>query len=68
LKCFVAVGIPEVKCFLNGIHISGLLRFRTLVAKVIGIILSCSAGLALGKDKSSRVPMAIRLSLCVSYE
>jgi hypothetical protein len=42
-------GIPEVKCFLNGLNIPRLLRLKTLLLKVLGIIFSCSAGLALGK-------------------
>ena len=29
-------GIPEIKCFLNGINISRVVRIRTLTCKVIG--------------------------------
>ena len=43
-------GIPEVKCFLNGLNIPRLVSIKTLVCKTIGIILSCSAGLPLGKE------------------
>ena len=43
-------GIPEIKCFLNGINISRIVRIRTLTCKVIGIIFACSAGLPLGKE------------------
>ena len=37
-------GIPEVKCFLNGLNIPRLVSIKTLVCKTIGII-CCSAGL-----------------------
>jgi H+/Cl- antiporter ClcA len=43
-------GIPEIKCFLNGLDIPGIVSFRTLITKVLGIIFSCSAGLPLGKE------------------
>lgn len=43
-------GIPEVKCFLNGLNIPRLVRFKTLVCKAVGIIFSCSSGLPLGKE------------------
>lgn len=41
-------GIPEVKTYLNGVHIRGLLTLRTLVAKLSGICFSISAGLIAG--------------------
>lgn len=43
-------GIPEVKCFLNGLNIPRLVKMKTLVCKAVGIVLSCSAGLPLGKE------------------
>jgi H+/Cl- antiporter ClcA len=43
-------GIPEIKCFLNGLNIPRLVKVRTLFCKVLGIIFSCSAGLPLGKE------------------
>ena len=43
-------GIPEIKCFLNGLNIPRIVRVKSLIAKVIGIIFSCSAGLPLGKE------------------
>ena len=43
-------GIPEIKCFLNGLNIPRLVDFKTLLTKVFGIIFSCSAGLPLGKE------------------
>ena len=43
-------GIPEVKCYLNGLNIPGLIKFSTMVLKAIGIIFACAAGLPLGKE------------------
>lgn len=45
-------GIPEVKCYLNGLNIPRILRFKTLIYKVVGIIMSCSSGLPVGKEGS----------------
>jgi len=42
-------GIPNVKCYLNGIQMPGLMSLKTLVAKAGGIVLSVSGGLACGK-------------------
>ena len=42
-------GIPQIKCYLNGVKIPGLLTLRALVAKVVGVILSVSGGLSCGK-------------------
>jgi len=43
-------GIPEVKCFLNGIDLPRIVRFKTLVCKVIGVTFSVAAGLPVGKE------------------
>ena len=45
-------GIPEIKCYLNGLNIPRVLRFKTLLYKVVGIIMSCSSGLPVGKEGS----------------
>lgn len=50
LACFLSVGIPEIKCFLNGLNIPNLVSFKTLVCKAVGIVFSCAAGLPLGKE------------------
>ncbi len=42
-------GIPQIKCYLNGIKLPGLLSLRTLVAKAGGVVLSVAGGLACGK-------------------
>lgn len=43
-------GIPELKTYLNGVHIKGLLQVKTFFAKLVGIIFSISAGLIAGKE------------------
>ncbi|KAH7440920.1 hypothetical protein KP509_03G016200 [Ceratopteris richardii] len=43
-------GIPEIKGYLNGIDMPGILLFRTLVGKIFGSIGSVGGGLALGKE------------------
>jgi H+/Cl- antiporter ClcA len=43
-------GIPEIKCFLNGLNIPRLVRIKTLVCKAVGIIFSVACGLTLGKE------------------
>jgi chloride channel 7 len=43
-------GIPEIKAFLNGVNLNNVVRMPVLVAKVIGMCFSCSAGLPLGKE------------------
>ena len=43
-------GIPELKTYLNGVHLKGLLRLRTIVAKLGGIAFSIGSGLIAGKE------------------
>jgi H+/Cl- antiporter ClcA len=43
-------GIPEVKCFLNGIDLPRVVRVKTLLCKVIGVTFSVAAGLPVGKE------------------
>mmetsp|Transcript_1158 Transcript_1158/g.1880 ORF Transcript_1158/g.1880 Transcript_1158/m.1880 type:complete len:856 (-) Transcript_1158:190-2757(-) len=43
-------GIPEIKAFLNGVALKGLVRVRVLLAKVIGVCFSVSSGLPIGKE------------------
>jgi hypothetical protein len=46
-------GIPQVKCYLNGVKIPRVVRIKTLIVKVIGVISSVVGGLAVGKVWSS---------------
>lgn len=43
-------GIPEIKCFLNGINLPRVVRIKTLVCKVVGVTFSVAAGLPVGKE------------------
>ncbi|KAG2500647.1 hypothetical protein HYH03_001414 [Edaphochlamys debaryana] len=43
-------GIPEIRCYLNGIHVKGLLTVRTFFAKAFGVLFSIAAGLVVGKE------------------
>lgn len=43
-------GISEIKCFLNGVKEHGWLNLKTMIIKIIGIILSVSAGMPVGKE------------------
>ena len=55
LVCFVeplagGSGIPELKIYLNGIHLKSLLCVKTFFAKVLGVLFSISGGLIAGKE------------------
>eukprot|EP00931_Biecheleriopsis_adriatica_P041540 TRINITY_DN23734_c0_g2_i1.p1 TRINITY_DN23734_c0_g2~~TRINITY_DN23734_c0_g2_i1.p1 ORF type:complete len:860 (-),score=130.18 TRINITY_DN23734_c0_g2_i1:58-2637(-) len=55
LVCYVQVlaagsGIPEIKCYLNGVDFPSVVGLQTLVAKAVGIVFSVSAGLPCGKE------------------
>lgn len=43
-------GIPEVKCYLNGVDLPRVVDIKTLFCKVIGVTCSVSAGLPVGKE------------------
>eukprot|EP00592_Proboscia_alata_P028268 CAMPEP_0194446072 /NCGR_PEP_ID=MMETSP0176-20130528/128221_1 /TAXON_ID=216777 /ORGANISM="Proboscia alata, Strain PI-D3" /LENGTH=994 /DNA_ID=CAMNT_0039272717 /DNA_START=152 /DNA_END=3137 /DNA_ORIENTATION=- len=43
-------GIPEIKCFLNGIDLPRIVRVKTLLCKVMGVTFSVAAGLPVGKE------------------
>jgi hypothetical protein len=43
-------GIPEIKCFLNGIDLPHVVRLKTLLCKVVGVTFSVAAGLPVGKE------------------
>lgn len=43
-------GIPQIKCFLNGVKIPHVVRIKTLVTKVTGVVFSVAGGLVVGKE------------------
>ncbi|CAG9467135.1 unnamed protein product [Pedinophyceae sp. YPF-701] len=43
-------GIPDVKIYLNGVDMPGVLLFRTLIAKLVGSVGSVAGGLPVGKE------------------
>lgn len=62
-------GIPQVKCYLNGVKIPRVVRIKTLAVKTIGVICTVVGGLAGGKvsDLSSHFPMFLSLKLYISF-
>lgn len=42
-------GIPQVKCYLNGVKVPRVVRIKTLLVKAIGVITAVVGGLAGGK-------------------
>jgi len=43
-------GIPEIKCYLNGIDLPRVVDVKTLICKVVGVTFSVAAGLPVGKE------------------
>ncbi|XP_065201753.1 H(+)/Cl(-) exchange transporter 7 [Planococcus citri] len=43
-------GIPQVKCYLNGVKIPRIVRVKTLLVKSVGVITAVVGGLAGGKE------------------
>nr|KAG5710384.1 hypothetical protein BaRGS_022202 [Batillaria attramentaria] len=48
--CAAGSGIPQIKCYLNGVKVPRVVRIKTLFAKVIGVIGAVAGGLAVGKE------------------
>lgn len=42
-------GIPQVKCYLNGVMVPRVVRIKTLFVKAVGVISAVVGGLAGGK-------------------
>ncbi|XP_072047747.1 H(+)/Cl(-) exchange transporter 6-like [Amphiura filiformis] len=43
-------GIPEIKCYLNGIKVPHVVRLKTLISKAVGVLFSVAGGLFVGKE------------------
>lgn len=43
-------GIPQVKCYLNGVKVPRIVRIKTLGVKAVGVATSVIGGLAGGKE------------------
>ncbi|ESN89911.1 hypothetical protein HELRODRAFT_194758 [Helobdella robusta] len=43
-------GIPQIKCYLNGVKIPRVVRIKTLFCKVVGVTCSVLGGLVVGKE------------------
>lgn len=43
-------GIPEIKCYLNGVKIPGIVRLRTFFCKTTGVLFAVAGGLFVGKE------------------
>lgn len=45
-----ASGLPYVKSYLNGINVPQVVRLKTLIAKMVGVVVSIAGGLSWGKE------------------
>ncbi|KAK3765639.1 hypothetical protein RRG08_063676 [Elysia crispata] len=43
-------GIPQIKCYLNGVIVPHVVRIKTLITKVVGVVCAVAGGLAVGKE------------------
>uniref|UniRef100_UPI003AB00B3B H(+)/Cl(-) exchange transporter 6 isoform X2 n=1 Tax=Centroberyx gerrardi TaxID=166262 RepID=UPI003AB00B3B len=43
-------GIPEIKSYLNGVKIPGIVRLRTFLCKAVGVLFTVAGGLFVGKE------------------
>lgn len=53
-------GIPQVKCYLNGIKIPRIVRIKTLFIKVIGVITTVIGGMCGGKVRKCNFMYILR--------
>ena len=47
--CAAGSGIPQIKCYLNGVKVPRVVRLKTLFSKVVGVVGAVVGGLAVGK-------------------
>ncbi|KJH41913.1 chloride transporter, ClC family [Dictyocaulus viviparus] len=43
-------GIPQIKCYLNGIQIPEVVKLKTLISKAVGVACAVGGGLSAGKE------------------
>uniref|UniRef100_A0A8C4YXF0 Chloride channel protein n=1 Tax=Gadus morhua TaxID=8049 RepID=A0A8C4YXF0_GADMO len=43
-------GIPEIKSYLNGVKIPGIVRLRTFLCKAVGVLFTVAGGMFVGKE------------------
>ncbi|KAG7274845.1 hypothetical protein CRUP_038818 [Coryphaenoides rupestris] len=43
-------GIPEIKSYLNGVKIPGIVRLRTFLCKAVGVLFTVAGGMLVGKE------------------
>ncbi|KAE9413812.1 hypothetical protein Angca_007086, partial [Angiostrongylus cantonensis] len=43
-------GIPQIKCYLNGIRIPEVVKLKTLISKAVGVACAVGGGLSAGKE------------------
>uniref|UniRef100_A0A0R3RMF7 Chloride channel protein n=1 Tax=Elaeophora elaphi TaxID=1147741 RepID=A0A0R3RMF7_9BILA len=65
-------GISQVKCFLNGVEIPGIVRLKTLFAKAFGVACTVAGGLSAGKEgpmihSGAVVAAGISQGKCVTF-
>lgn len=59
-------GIPQMRAIMAGVTIPGMLSFRTLVSKCLGMVFMLSSGLSLGKE-GPFVHIASCIAECLPY-
>ena len=52
--CAAGSGIPQIKCYLNGVKVPRVVRIKTLLAKVVGVVGAVVGGLAVGKVREKQ--------------
>ena len=48
--CLLGSGIPEMKTILRGVVLKEYLTFRTLIAKIVGLVSVLGCGVPVGKE------------------
>ena len=58
-------GIPQIKCFLNGVKVPQVVRVKTLFVKIVGVVAAVAGGLAVGKV--NKLMMTKLVFFCVFF-